>query len=206
MAASTTVERIAFFTTPAVWMLTNFLRDAQCAHLINLAQEQLRPSTVLDHDTAGDRVIAERNSWQTSLTVGQDPMVAEIEQRLAQHLGMPVENGEGLQIVRYEIGQEFQAHHDYFDPAFPGCVEVLKHGGQRWFTVLMYLAEPEAGGETLFPNIRLKVKPTKGHALCFSNLRADGSLDVDSLHGSLPVQAGEKWIATKWVRVGRVSS
>jgi len=205
MADNQSVEVITLFKSPAVWILPNFLSDAQCAHLIDLGKERLYRSTVLDRQNGEETVIADRSSWQSHFAVSHDPIVADIEQRLAQHVSLPVENGEGMQILRYEIGQEFKPHHDYFDPHCPGFAGALKPGGQRRTTVLMYLAEPESGGETFFPAIGLKVKPTKGHALIFNNLRDDGSLDVESLHGSLPVSAGEKWVATKWMRVRNYS-
>jgi prolyl 4-hydroxylase len=163
-------------------------------------------STTTPTSTPPPTVSEDRSSWQTHLSISHDPIVADIERRLAQHVNLPVEHGEGMQIIRYESGQEFKPHHDYFDPDVPGFAGSLENGGQRRTTVLMYLSEPHAGGETLFPAIRLKIKPTKGHALCFNNLNDDGSLDVNSLHGSLPVSAGEKWVATKWIRVGSTSS
>jgi prolyl 4-hydroxylase len=198
--ATKIIELVELWKAPTIWMLTNFLSDDQCAHLMNLAPEKLSPSMGFDLGTGENKIVNIRTSWQTYLTLQQDEIVASIEQRLADHLDMPIENGEGLQILRYEIGQEYQSHHDYFDPGFPGSAEALKLGGQRRITVLMYLSEPESGGETMFPNIGLKVKPTKGNALFFYNLRSDGSLEADSIHCSIPVEAGEKWVATKWMR------
>lgn len=205
MADNQSVEVITLFKSPAVWILPEFLSDEQCAHLINLGKQKLYRSQVVDRENGEETVVADRSSWQSHFAVGHDPIVADIERRLGQHVTLPVENGEGMQILRYEIGQEFKPHHDYFDPDCPGFAGSLKPGGQRRTTVLMYLAEPQSGGETVFPAIGLKVKPTKGHALIFNNLREDGSLDVESLHGSLPVNAGEKWVATKWMRVGNCS-
>jgi prolyl 4-hydroxylase len=205
MTAEITNESIELFKSPAVWLIPNFLTDEECSHLVNLANDKLYRSEVLDNESGQSLVNEFRSSWQTHLAIGHDPIVADIERRLAQHVNLPVEHGEGMQIIRYEIGQEFKPHHDYFDPDCPGFAGTLKGGGQRRTTVLIYLSEPEAGGETLFPAINLRVKPTKGHALVFNNLRNDGSLDVNSLHGSIPVSAGEKWVATKWVRVNAIS-
>lgn len=202
MADSNKIEKVELFKTPAVWILANFLSDEECAHLIRMASDKLSRSSVLDRD-GQQRIVEDRTSWQIHFALGHDPIVASIEQRLAEHLDLPVEYGEAMQVLRYEIGQEFKAHHDFFEPECPGYAEALKDGGQRRTTILMYLAEPQSGGETFFPAIGLRVKPTKGLALLFNNLRADGSLEPDSLHGSLPVHAGEKWVATKWIRNGR---
>jgi prolyl 4-hydroxylase len=48
----------------------------------------------------------------------------------------------------------------------------------------------------------LHVHPKKGDAVLFFSLHVDGRLDPSSLHGGCPVVAGEKWSATKWMRVG----
>lgn len=47
----------------------------------------------------------------------------------------------------------------------------------------------------------LSVKPRKGDALLFFNLRPDAVPDPLSLHGGCPVIEGEKWSATKWIHV-----
>ena len=45
---------------------------------------------------------------------------------------------------------------------------------------------------------RLKVAAIKGNAVFFSYDRAHAS--TRTLHGGAPVLAGEKWVATKWLR------
>jgi prolyl 4-hydroxylase len=57
------------------------------------------------------------------------------------------ENAESLQVLRYETGQKYDAHFDYFHDR-----NNLKRGGQRVATVLMYLTDVSKGGETVFPN------------------------------------------------------
>jgi prolyl 4-hydroxylase len=113
----------------------------------------------------------------------------------------PVENGEGLQILQYGPGAEYKPHYDYFDPAEPGTPTILKRGGQRVATLVMYLAEPEKGGGTVFPDVHMEVAPRRGNAVFFSYERPHPS--THTLHGGAPVLAGEKWIATKWLRERR---
>lgn len=57
------------------------------------------------------------------------------------------ENGEAIQILRYQIGQKYEPHFDYFHDK---ANQVL--GGNRVATVLMYLSDVKKGGETVFPN------------------------------------------------------
>ena len=71
--------------------------------------------------------------------------------------------------------------------------------GQRVATLILYLNEPEEGGETIFPELNLKIRPVKGHAVYFSYFHR-GQVDPKTLHGGAPVIKGEKWIATRWVR------
>ena len=59
------------------------------------------------------------------------PVCARLEQRIATLLDWPLENGEGLQILRYGPGAEYLPHYDYFDPAEAGTPTILKRGGQR---------------------------------------------------------------------------
>jgi prolyl 4-hydroxylase len=77
----------------------------------------------------------------------------------------------------------------------------LRRGGQRVATVVMYLAEPERGGGTTFPDVHLEVAPKRGNAVFFSYDRPHPA--TRTLHGGAPVLAGEKWIATKWLRQQR---
>ena len=63
-----------------------------------------------------------------------------------------------------------------------------------------YLNDVEAGGATRFPVADVTVPPRAGAAIAFRNLTADGQPDPDSLHAGLPVERGEKWLATLWLR------
>lgn len=56
------------------------------------------------------------------------------------------ENGEDIQVLRYEEGQKYEPHYDYFSDK----VNIVR-GGHRLATVLMYLSDVEKGGETVFP-------------------------------------------------------
>lgn len=125
---------------------------------------------------------------------------------------MNVENGEGLQVLHYEVGQKYEPHHDYFSDDYN-----VKRGGNRIATVLMYLSDVEEGGETVFPAAKgnvsdvpwwnelsqcgkegLSVLPKKRDALLFWSARPDATLDPSSLHGGCPVIKGNKWSSTKW--------
>ena len=127
-------------------------------------------------------------------------LIARIETRIAELTGCPIERGEPIQVLHYNPGTEYKPHFDYFDPADSGNRQVLSMGGQRVATLIMYLNDVQGGGSTVFPEIGLDVLPRRGNAVFFAYSDDQGRLDPRTLHGGSPVAAGEKWIATKWLR------
>jgi prolyl 4-hydroxylase len=186
---------------PRVVSFGGLLSAEECEGIITLARSRLVRSETVDNTTGGSEVNAARTSDGMFFTRGETPLITAIEARIAALLGWPVENGEGLQVLHYRPGAEYKPHYDYFDPAQPGAPTILKRGGQRVGTLVMYLNTPEAGGGTTFPDVQLEVAPIQGNAVFFSYDRPHPS--TRSLHGGAPVIAGEKWVATKWLREGR---
>lgn len=185
---------------PRVVLFGSFLSEAECDALMELSRPRLARSETVDHQTGGSEVNAARTSDGMFFQRGEAPLIQRIEQRIAALLHWPEERGEGLQILRYRSGAQYRPHFDYFDPAQPGTAAVLRHGGQRVGTLVMYLQVPAKGGATIFPDVGLEVAPVKGHALFFSYDRPHES--TGTLHGGSPVTEGEKWVATKWLREG----
>jgi len=185
---------------PDVVVLDHVLSDEECDGLIALARPKLARSTTIDRATGAEQVIPARSSEGTYFLRGENPLVSTIERRLAALIGMPSENGEGLQILHYGRGGEYRPHFDFFEPDDPGSAAHLKAGGQRVSTTIMYLNDVEAGGETIFPDVDLAVSARKGSAVYFSYCDTGGRLERLTLHGGAPVLRGEKWIATRWVR------
>ena len=183
---------------PRVAVFGGLLTDEECDGLIALATPRLARSETVDNATGGSEVNAARTSDGMFFERGEAPLIARIEQRIATLVGWPVERGEGLQILRYRPGAEYKPHHDYFDPAHPGTTRILERGGQRVGTVVMYLNTPEGGGATTFPDVGVEVSAVRGNAVFFSYDRAHPA--TKTLHGGAPVTAGEKWVATKWMR------
>ena len=194
------VKVLVGLRNPRVVVFGGLLSDEECDALVALSAPRLARSETVDNATGGSEVNASRTSDGMFFERGETALIDGIEQRLAALLNWPVANGEGLQILRYRPGAEYRPHHDYFDPAHPGSGTILQRGGQRVGTVVMYLNTPEAGGATTFPDSQLEVAPVKGNAVFFSYDRPHPS--TRTLHGGAPVLAGEKWVATKWLREG----
>ncbi len=186
---------------PRVIVFGGLLSHAECDELVALAQTRLARSETVQVHTGGNEVNVARTSEGMFFGRGENPLCARIESRIAELLNWPLENGEGLQILRYRPGAEYKPHYDYFDPAQPGTPAILRRGGQRVASLVMYLAEPTRGGATIFPDVDFEVSPVKGNAVFFSYDRAHPT--TRTLHGGAPVLEGDKWVATKWLRQGR---
>ncbi|QCD91151.1 prolyl 4-hydroxylase [Vigna unguiculata] len=200
---------------PRAFVYHNFLTKEECDYLIEIAKPNMHKSTVVDSETGKSKDSRVRTSSGTFLARGRDKIVRKIEKKIADFTFIPVEHGEGLQVLHYEVGQKYEPHYDYFLDDFN-----TKNGGQRIATVLMYLTDVEEGGETVFPAAKgnfssvpwwnelsdcgkkgLSIKPKRGDALLFWSMKPDAALDPSSLHGGCPVIKGNKWSSTKWIRV-----
>lgn len=168
-----------------------------------LSKRRLGPASTWDTSEGKHFFSDYRQSETMFFNVGENPLVRLIEDRIARTTNIPIENGEGLQVVHYNVGEYYKPHWDYFDPAFAGNSIQYDRGGQRIATVIMYLNFVEAGGETWFPNVGLSIQPEEGKALVWFNVDVfDGQLEIDAstFHEAKPVVKGEKWIMTKWLR------
>ena len=186
--------------SPRVVLFGNLLSPEECEALIAAAEPRMARSKTVETRTGGEEVNASRTSDGMFFQRGESDIVQKLEARIAKLVNWPLENGEGLQILRYGPGAEYKPHYDYFDPPEPGTATILKRGGQRVGTLVIYLNNPTKGGGTVFPDIHLEVGPRQGNAVFFSYERPHPS--TKTLHGGSPVVEGEKWIATKWLRQG----
>jgi prolyl 4-hydroxylase len=186
---------------PNIALLDGLLSEKECDVLIELSRGKLVASHVLDpHSGAEQKQSEVRSSDGTYFRYGENAVVRLLEARLAALTGLPMSHGEPLTILRYPVGGEYIPHHDYFDPAFGGSERVLRQGGQRVATAVIYLKGAEGGGETAFPKLGLSVRPRRGGAVYFEYFNQQGQIDPRLLHAGTPVTQGEKWIATKWFR------
>lgn len=195
------VQIVTALKDPRVVLFGGLLDAAECDELVALARARLARSETVEVTTGGSEVNDSRTSEGMFFARGENPLVTRLEARIAALLQWPVENGEGLQILRYGPGAEYKPHYDYFDPAHSGTASILQRGGQRLASLVMYLNTPLRGGATTFPDVGFETMPVRGNAVFFSYDRPHP--DTRTLHGGAPVLEGEKWVATKWLREGR---
>lgn len=173
----------------------NFLNAEECDALIGLIEAQRRPSTIANHN--GD------DAFRTSETCDMDhdqSVVAELDHKLAEISGIDPIYGERLQGQRYEVGQQFKAHTDYFEPDHADYQTYCAVSGQRTWTFMIYLNDVEAGGATRFKVIDKIIQPERGKLLAWNNRRPDGSLNGATLHHAMKVRKGLKYVITRWYR------
>ncbi|MEW5317239.1 MAG: hypothetical protein WDW38_008556 [Sanguina aurantia] len=194
---------------PRAFVYHNFLSEAEARHVAGMAATSMKRSSVVGPN--GSAVFDDyRTSFGTFLLRGADPIISSIQQRVAAWTHVPAIHQEDMQVLRYANGQYYHAHMDS-----------LINDSPRQATVLIYLADPIAGGETSFPQAthwadsampaalgpfskcaqgKVAFRPRRGDALLFWSTHPDGKTeDPFSEHEGCPVEAGVKWTATVWV-------
>jgi len=180
-----------------LFVVRGFLDAETCALLMERIDARRRPSEIAD-----DVGIANFRTSETCDLDWHDPVVGEVDRKISALLGLPLQASEPIQGQRYAPGQEFKAHTDTFEP---GGYDFYKHtaeSGQRTWTAMIYLNQPEDGGATRFKTIGKTVQPEAGKLVAWNNLLPDGGPNPATLHQGMKVRRGTKYILTKWFRQG----
>ena len=167
--------------------------------MIAMARPHLRPAEVYQREADRSGLSEARTSSNATLGIAhEDFHLRLLQARMARAADTEMVQAEPLEVMRYQPGQEYRPHRDYLPPS---ALQLRRpEAGQRKTTLCVYLNTVEEGGGTAFPMAELEVQPRVGDAIVFENLDALGAPDPRSLHAGLPVQRGEKWLATLWFR------
>ncbi|MGM0838106.1 MAG: 2OG-Fe(II) oxygenase [Bacillota bacterium] len=184
------INIIARLEEPLIVVLGNVLSHEECDELIKLSKDRMQRSKIGNAREVDDL----RTSSSMFFQEGENDIITRIEKRTSQIMNIPVEHGEGLQILNYKIGQEYKAHFDFFSSANRPV------NNPRVSTLVMYLNDVDEGGETYFPKLNFSVTPKKGTAVYFEYFYDNHHLNELTLHGGSPIINGEKWAATQWMR------
>lgn len=173
---------------PLILILDNVLSFEECDALIDLAGDRMRRAKV-----GQSRVVSDiRTGSSMFCEESENEWIRKIETRVSELMNVPLAHAEPLQILHYGPGEQYKPHYDYFASG-----DVVNN---RISTLVMYLNDVEEGGETYFPSLRFAVAPKKGSAVYFEYFYGDKRLNERTLHAGNPVRAGEKWVATQWMR------
>ena len=192
------LESFATNETYTIEEIPNFLSPEECNHMMELSKNQLRQSQLFRGTDVED--LSVRRSKQAWLQDQDDPVLAQISQRIAQRTKTNVSDQESLQVVKYDTNGFYKPHFDACNKKVGDDCERMNLGkGPRYMTVLMYLNDDFEGGGTFFPELNQTVIPQTGKAVIFYNVDRSGDVIPKAIHGGLDVTRGEKWIANKWI-------
>jgi prolyl 4-hydroxylase len=178
-----------------IFVVRDFLTAGECSQLIARIDAERQPSGILGEYPDPDY----RTSESCNMSAA-DPLVRKIEDKITGLIGIDPAHGETIQGQRYAAGQQFKAHHDFFYTDQPYWADMERTGGQRTWTAMMFLNAPDAGGQTFFPKANVRITPRPGNLLAWNNLDVFGEPNISSLHQGMPVEAGLKYVITKWYR------
>jgi len=178
-----------------LFTLPGFLPPELSETLVALIDANRRPSTIADAN--GDEYF---RTSETCDLPADDLAVQELERRLFELNRIDPAHGEPVQGQRYEVGQEFKAHTDYFEPEGQDYERYCSVAGQRTWTFMVYLNDVAAGGATRFKEVEKLFQPEQGRLLCWNNRLPDGTVNPATLHHAMKVRKGLKYVITKWYR------
>src|SRR3982751_4361673 len=149
-----------------LYTLEDALSANDCARMVALIGHHLRPSTLAY--PSDDKAF--RTSQTSDLCYLKSPVATGIDTKICRTLGIRPEYAEGIQAQRYDVGQQFKPHWDYFEP---GTKEFLRFAVTRrtcTWTFMVYLNDGMEGGGTCFTELGHTFQPKPGLALLWNNL------------------------------------
>ena len=186
-------DPIVLHPEPLVERRPGFLTPEECRYVIDLAMPKLEPAVVLHPQTGQPMRDPVRKALGAAFPfVIEDPALHAINRRIAAATGTNYEQGEPLQVLSYNPGDEYKPHSDAIPPS--------ASTNQRIATFLVALNAGYDGGETAFPRLGIEWRGQVGEALHFRNVDAAGNPSAAMWHAGTPVRRGRKFLLSKWLR------
>tara|TARA_R110000751_G_scaffold142173_6_gene245632 strand:- start:4 stop:714 length:711 start_codon:yes stop_codon:yes gene_type:complete len=185
-------------SNPFVGVREHIVSPIECWYIITKSRKYMRPARVLlEEKTNG--MVEGRTGDTCWLRYEDNATIAAIGQRIADTLGLPLATASAMQVVHYNVGQEYRHHFDAYSLNSKKGQRGARWGGQRLVTALVYLNDVPMGGGTDFSKLKIGIKAKAGRMVLFHNTSEDASQPhPQSLHAGLPVQEGEKWAFNMW--------
>jgi prolyl 4-hydroxylase len=186
---------------PAIAVVENFVSSETCDWLIQGARPKLMKAQAFTPPAISESQSSDGSVARYPLPPSHSAASPELDlvtlpllQRIAAMTGLPITGTEPTSVLHYAVGEEYQPHYDFLDPASPGFAAQIASNGQRYATALIYLSDDFEGGETDFPKLGFRFKGRKGDALLFRNVDTSGNPNRRTLHAGLSPTLGEKWL------------
>mmetsp|Transcript_9591 Transcript_9591/g.17335 ORF Transcript_9591/g.17335 Transcript_9591/m.17335 type:complete len:470 (+) Transcript_9591:84-1493(+) len=184
----TLLKALTVCTDPRITVFPNFFTEAECDHVLQMVEGGWMPSQVsagseeaYQKANLENKLSQTRTSWSCMMRYSQTSVVERLELRLAGITGLPMENLERLNMVRYSPGELFSMHHDgHFRP-------------KTVFVYLNDLPEDDEAGDTFFPVLGYSFRPRRGTAVMWSNQNNEGLEDARMIHAGQAPKAGVKY-------------
>ena len=182
-----------------IYRLKNFLTDEECDFWVDKLKDRTEPSKIF----GGEEDY--RVSKSCTLAATQDEEIIfkslELDVKISNALNIHPSYGEPIEFERFQSGDFFKVHTDYFDAGTFDSQEVARHQGQRTWTFAIYLNKPEQGGLTRFPLLEnVEIIPEKGMAIAWNNISPNAFTNELTAHQEEVVLKGSKNILTKCFR------
>ena len=170
----------------------NIIDSDECNKLLEISNGKFMQSTLY---SSNNNFIDQKSRSSTNFYFNrsENDLIRKIENKVCDLLNIKLDQIEPLQIAKYEKGQEYKYHYDYFDQT----------DNQRQYSIIIYLndLDEQDGGATHFPLYKFKFYPYKGRAIQWNNINSDKSLNKLSLHAGQPILTDKtKYILTIWTR------
>ena len=188
---------------PLVYTVDNFISEEECDHFIKISSSHMKQALVSSNQKGESGIVSNgrtgSNHW---IKHDNDNITFSVGNRIANYIGVPLNNAEQYQVIHYDVSQEYRQHCDSWDhDRSEKSIRCMKYGGQRLFTALVYLNDVEEGGGTCLTKLKAEVKPKKGRLLFFENVHKNTNRkQALSEHAGMPVLKGEKWAFNLWFR------
>lgn len=134
-------------------------------------------------------------SFSTAFYPGESKFAAIFGKRIHEATQLDESHGGKFQITSYPFDVGYKEHHD--------CILDNKDSRDRYATFLVYLNDlgADGGGETVFPELGIDVKPREGRALTWNSMNYEtGACEPKSIHSASKVKhvTKKKYIIQRW--------
>jgi predicted 2-oxoglutarate/Fe(II)-dependent dioxygenase YbiX len=106
-----------------------------------------------------------------------------------------VDSSEIPQVLSYGIGGHYRPHIDGRSLwVSPNGDRIWRRSTSRDLSIIFYINDEFEGGELIFPNLHIQIKPKPGMMVCFPS-------DQNYLHGVAPIKSGMRYSMVSWATV-----